>query len=307
MTKTTEHTTQTTEALNELLEQVAQGTELHFESGLCGDWTLMVRQPQKVAFHVVTKGNCWFGFPDSSIAPVKLSASDIIFVNKGVSHFLSESRIPSDISESDIPKYCQSDHQQYGVVCYDVESPPGANDTLFQLLPPWLILKQADQYQQLSHIIEMIRAETTQQAPGYHTVISRLSDVLTLNLLRQVIDQGQSLSGPLAALNDRQLRAVVIAVIDEPAADWSVEHLAQLAYLSVSAFAERCIKKTGLPPKKLVDQLRLQKARLLLNGSQLPLDLIAEQLGYQSATAFSRFFKKYEGLSPTDYRETSHL
>jgi len=54
MTKTTEHTTQTTEALNELLEQVAQGTELHFESGLCGDWTLMVKRPEKVAFHVVT-------------------------------------------------------------------------------------------------------------------------------------------------------------------------------------------------------------------------------------------------------------
>ena len=302
MTKTTEHTTQTTEALNELLEQAAQGTELHFESGLCGDWTLMVKWPEKVAFHVVTKGDCWFGFPDSSVAPVKLSASDIIFVNKGVSHFLSETQIPSDISESDIPQYCQLDHQQYGVVCYDVKSAPGANDTLFQLLPPWLILKQADQYQQLSHIIEMIRFETTQQAPGYHTVISRLSDVLALNLLRQVIDQGESLNGPLAALNDRQLRSVVIAIIDEPGADWSVEHLAELAYLSVSAFAERCIKKTGLTPKKLVDQLRLQRARMLLNGSQLPLDLIAEQLGYQSATAFSRFFKKYAGLSPADYR-----
>ncbi|WP_339618216.1 AraC family transcriptional regulator [Idiomarina abyssalis] len=125
-------------------------------------------------------------------------------------------------------------------------------------------------------------------------------------LLRQVIDQGESLNGPLAALNDRQLRSVVIAIIDEPGADWSVEHLAELAYLSVSAFAERCLKKTGLTPKKLVDQLRLQRARMLLNGSQLPLDLIAEQLGYQSATAFSRFFKKYAGLSPADYRQNYH-
>ncbi|WP_278355678.1 MULTISPECIES: AraC family transcriptional regulator [Idiomarina] len=99
---------------------------------------------------------------------------------------------------------------------------------------------------------------------------------------------------------------MVIAIIDEPGADWSVEHLAELAYLSVSAFAERCLKKTGLTPKKLVDQLRLQRARMLLNGSQLPLDLIAEQLGYQSATAFSRFFKKYAGLSPADYRQNYH-
>ncbi|RUO67133.1 AraC family transcriptional regulator [Idiomarina ramblicola] len=306
MTKTTEHTTQTTKALNELLEQVAQGTELHFESGLCGDWTLMAKSPEKVAFHIVTKGVCWFGVPDSSIAPIKLNTSDIIFVNKGVSHFLSETQIPSDVNQSDIPKYCQQRHQQAGVVCYDVNSAPGANDTLFQLLPSWLVLKQGNQSQQLSHIIELIRAETTEQSPGYQTVISRLSDVLALHLLRQVIGQGEKLSGPLAALNDKQLRSVVIAVIADPGADWSVEHLAEQAYLSVSAFAERCIKKTGLTPKKLIDQLRLQRACKLLNESQLALDLIADQLGYQSATAFSRFFKKNTGVSPANYRSKNH-
>jgi AraC-like DNA-binding protein len=303
MTKTTNHTTQTTEALNELLEHVAQGTELHFESGLCGDWTLMARKPEKAAFHIVTKGDCWFGVPDSQFVPVKLTASDIIFVNKGVSHFLSETQIPSAINSSDIPKYCQATHEQSGVVCYDVNSSSGTNDALFQLLPPWLILKQTEQYQQLSQIIELIRAEIIKQSPGYQTVISRLSDVLALNLLRQVIDQGESLNGPLAALNDRQLRTAITAVIKEPGADWSVEHLAELAYLSVSAFAERCVRKTGLTPKKLVDQLRLQRARTLLNSSQYPLDFIAEKLGYQSATAFSRFFKKYTGFSPADYRQ----
>ena len=128
-------------------------------------------------------------------------------------------------------------------------------------------------------------------------MISRLSDVLSLNLLRQVIDEDESLRGPLAALSDRQLRTVIMAVINEPGADWTVERLAELAYLSVSAFAERCIKKTGVTPKKLVDQLRLQRARIMLSSSQLSMDLIAEQLGYQSATAFSRFFKKYAGLS----------
>lgn len=306
MTKTTGNPTQTTEALNELLEQVARGTELHFESGLCGHWTLIANEPGKVAFHVVTNGDCWLGLPGSSVEPIKLSASDIIFVNKDVSHFLSKTQIPSDINESDIPKYCQRDHEQSGVVCYDVNSAPGANDTLFQLLPPWLILKQADQHQQLSHIIELIRAEAINQSPGYQTVISRLSDVLSLNLLRQVIDERESLRGPLAALSDRQLRTVIMAVINEPGADWTVERMAELAYLSVSAFAERCIKKTGATPKKLVDQLRLQRARILLNSSQLSMDIIAEQLGYQSATAFSRFFKKYAGLSPAEYRHQTH-
>ncbi|WP_287796707.1 helix-turn-helix domain-containing protein [Idiomarina sp.] len=45
---------------------------------------------------------------------------------------------------------------------------------------------------------------------------------------------------------------------------------------------------------------------MMLSSSQLSMDLIAEQLGYQSATAFSRFFKKYAGLSPAEYRHQTY-
>lgn len=45
-----------------------------------------------------------------------------------------------------------------------------------------------------------------------------------------------------------------------------------------------------------------QRARMLLKNTQLSLELIAEQLGYQSATAFSRFFKRYEGVPASSYR-----
>ena len=49
--------------------------------------------------------------------------------------------------------------------------------------------------------------------------------------------------------------------------------------------------------------LRLKRARFLLRNTQLPIYAIADQVGYSSQFAFSRFFHKAMGLSPTGYRE----
>ncbi|MTJ00988.1 AraC family transcriptional regulator [Idiomarina piscisalsi] len=302
MTETTEQPTKTTGTVDALLNQVAQGTEFHFQSGLCGDWTLMAEEPEKAALHLITEGNCWFGFPSSQAAVTELHAGDIIFVNQGISHFLSDQPIPTPISESDIPNFCQPEHQQNGVVCYDINSPSQTTDAVFRLLPPWVILNQEHQANEMRALIKMIRVETKAGQPGSQAIVQRLSDVLAIHLLRAVITSHQELKGPLAALQDRHLKTLVLTIIDEPGGDWSVETMAEKVYLSPSAFADRCQKQTGMAPKKLVDQLRLQRARMLLTNTTLSLELIAEQLGYQSATAFSRFFKRYQGVSASHFR-----
>lgn len=303
MTEIPEQVTKTTDTVDALLNQVAQGTEFHFQSGLCGDWTLMAKKPQKAALHLVTEGDCWFGFPSKHTDITELHAGDVIFVNQGISHFLSYSPIPNDIAEHEIPAFCESEHQQNGIVCYDINSPSQITDTVFRLLPPWVILSRNCQANEMQSLISMIQTETKHGEPGSQTIIQRLSDVLAIHLLRAVISGHKELTGPLAALQDRYLRGLVLAIIDEPAGDWSVEMMAQKVFLSPSALADRCHKQTGMAPKKLVDQLRLQHARMLLSNTELPLDLVAEQLGYQSATAFSRFFKRYAGISASQYRE----
>ncbi len=303
MTKAPEDTTKTPDGLDDLLNQVAQGTEFHFQSGLCGDWTLLAQHQEHAAIHLVTEGDCWVGFSADKNDSIALHGGDVIFVNQGISHFLSRSPIAGPSSAADIARYCQVEHQQHGVVCYDIHSPSATTDTVFRLLPPWIILNQHQQADTLQSVISMIRAETKQASAGAQAVIQRLSDVLAIHLLRAVIMENKELTGPLAALKDKHLKTLVLAIIDEPGGDWTVDNMAKLVFLSSSAFAERCHKLLGLAPKKLVDQLRLQRARSLLRSSTLPLELVAEQLGYQSANAFSRFFKKYAGVSASDYRQ----
>ncbi|HOB22718.1 MAG TPA: helix-turn-helix domain-containing protein, partial [Bacillota bacterium] len=63
-------------------------------------------------------------------------------------------------------------------------------------------------------------------------------------------------------------------------------------------------EQTGKTIFEHLGYLRLKKAQFLLRNTQLPIYSIAEQVGYSSQFAFSKFFRKAMGISPTSYRES---
>ncbi|MDP4527684.1 AraC family transcriptional regulator [Alkalimonas delamerensis] len=306
MTKTPALSTETPEPLEQLLAQLAFGSELHFESGFCDHWNLLTTKSSKAALHVVTQGQLWMAIPGRLQEQVLLEAGDAIFFSHSFRHWLSDEPVDEHTNEVDFANFCVPDHVERGLVCYDiaVESPLTAN--LFQVMPDYIHLPANQQSGRLSPLIQLIRQEAQARQPGYQAAISRLSDVVVLHLLRQVLSDDSMQQGLLAALKDPALRRVVLAIMDEPGADWTVETMAALAFLSKSAFAERCHKVMAMTAKSLLDELRLQRCRYLLIHSELSLELIAEQIGYQSATAFIRFFKQHETLSPGEFRALHH-
>lgn len=61
-------------------------------------------------------------------------------------------------------------------------------------------------------------------------------------------------------------------------------------------------RATGLSPKKYQTRARLVHAGRLLRGTDLPIGVIAEQVGFKSIFSFSRRFRKLLGISPSEYR-----
>lgn len=57
-----------------------------------------------------------------------------------------------------------------------------------------------------------------------------------------------------------------------------------------------------ITPKKYLSQLRLRKAKELLTQTDDPIYIIANSVGFPDSLAFSKFFKKLEGKSPSAYR-----
>lgn len=87
----------------------------------------------------------------------------------------------------------------------------------------------------------------------------------------------------------------------------TVEMLAKKASLSVSRF--HCIFKTltNTSPLQYLNQRKIQEAEKLLFTTTLSIAEIAAHLNYSCQFCFSRSFKKYTGISPSEFRNNKNL
>ncbi len=83
----------------------------------------------------------------------------------------------------------------------------------------------------------------------------------------------------------------------------SVECLARQARMSARTFLRRFKAATGLTPTIYLQNLRIEKARGLLERTRLPIGEVAWRVGYKDSSAFSRVFKEITGLKAGRYRE----
>ena len=98
-----------------------------------------------------------------------------------------------------------------------------------------------------------------------------------------------------------------------PAISYIVEHLtddidcgmlARLCHLSSSQFYNLFREEYKTSPLAYRDLLLMQKATILLQD-MLSITEVADILGFESVSYFSRFFKKHSGVSPLKYQQMS--
>src|SRR5690606_29420780 len=94
---------------------------------------------------------------------------------------------------------------------------------------------------------------------------------------------------------------------------WAMEHLDQPLTLrdlaakesmSVRTFTRRFRDEVGVSPLQWLTQQRIQRARQLLEETDLPVDRIAEAAGFGTATSLRQHLQNALGVSPSAYRNT---
>ncbi len=93
--------------------------------------------------------------------------------------------------------------------------------------------------------------------------------------------------------------------------EWAAEHYAdpspvaamtRLSGLPERTFMRRFEKATGLSPLQYVHSLRLEEAKQMLETGDLPIEAIAQEIGYEDASFLARMFRRKVGLTPAEYR-----
>jgi AraC family transcriptional regulator len=107
---------------------------------------------------------------------------------------------------------------------------------------------------------------------------------------------------PTGCLHPRMLARLKAHIDANIEASLSMTELAELTGLSTSHFA-RCFRKSvGLPPHSYVKRRRVERARELLTGTDLPVAEIALVTGFSDQSHFTRRFREIIGVPPGAYR-----
>lgn len=99
-----------------------------------------------------------------------------------------------------------------------------------------------------------------------------------------------------------QVRRVTQYIEDRLAGDVSLEDLSRLLDLSTFHLCRAFKQSTGLPPHRWRHRRRIERARELLEDTDLAVTEVAAQVGYDDPSQLAAAFRKALGVSPSQYR-----
>ena len=106
-------------------------------------------------------------------------------------------------------------------------------------------------------------------------------------------------------MQDPAIARALQAIHADVRAGWTVAGLASIAGMSRSAFSARFGQVLGCAPIEYLMRWRMAIAKDALARGKKTLDRIAEEIGYESASAFSTAFRKRLGCPPGKFARDS--
>ncbi len=303
--------------LGETLHLLRLTGTLYCRSELSAPWGIELPPFEGcMMFHIVTAGSCILEVAGRE--PCELRQGSLALLPHGIGHTIRSSRSADAAPLFDIPVEQISEryeimrhggggeptHLTCGVVRFDHV----AADHLISLLPNVI---QVDAWTEddgswLQSTLRFISREASELRPGGETVITRLADILVIQIIRSWIDSEEHAEGGwLAALSDKQVGRALTLMHRDPAQQWTVASLAESVSMSRSAFAARFTELVGESAMRYLTHWRMRLARTQLRENNESLSVLAERVGYTSEAAFCRAYKRIFNEPPGKVRRES--
>jgi AraC-like DNA-binding protein len=300
------------DVLADILAVTRLGTTVVAQAELVPPWGLEIDPIAEAHVHVVQRGSCWLR-TSRDVRPLHLASGDVVLIRGGVGHSICDDpKTPPAPHEqvleamprrlAALPK--SRAHETTLVLCAKYLLQGTGAHPLTSLLPPLIHLpaREAERHVQLQLLLQLLRHEATDAGSGTELVIPRLVDSLLVFVVRAWL-AGQPLAGGwFGALRDAQISKALSLMHERPEVAWSLEELARQVGQSRATFARRFLELVGETPLAYLTRWRMCLAAKLLTDTPLSLEEIAPRVGYQTAAAFSRAFRRSLGNAPGQFR-----
>ncbi|UKS28626.1 AraC family transcriptional regulator [Paenibacillus sp. HWE-109] len=248
---------------------------------------------------------------------------DIIIVRRGTL-YMTEDGIPYEISENQMlvlepgkRHYSHIACQQDTLVYYlHVQHPPAqhlvpAEEIRWHAILPISTYKDHEPQEHVIYLPKFKELNTGQLWSLLDDLIelhnrSELEKMLPLQIMfGQLLIMLQNFAKSSHNQSSRQLCDDIIAYLGEQSEKpFRLEEMAKALHFSID-YISKCLKKhTGLTPLQYMNRIRIQKARNLLEHSDLSLREISLKVGIPDMNYFFRLFRKHVGMPPAKYRSS---
>lgn len=266
----------------------------------------------RVVFHMITEGECFVEVEGQPT--LRVTAGDVVLFPNGRTHrmvFAPDRRAASPSACPAAPPLrptpaAQGDGRAVTrLIRGDFACDLRVTHMLFAGLPPVIRvgIRGSSAGAWLESSIAYALGESRARRPGSEGMLVKLSELLFIEVLRIYVDACDKHDiGWLAGISDRAIDLALNSLHQQPARAWTLDELARTAGTSRSVLAERFRQLMGTTPMQYLTRWRMLLAANLLRHSNTPLTRIAENVGYQTDTAFIRAFRRELGTSPAAWR-----
>ena len=296
--------------LTDVLNRVRLSGTLLFHYELGRPWSLALPDFPDAVFHYLSRGSAIVVLQDGRA--LRMAAGNFVLIARGESHVLCSDRgtKPFPLLDLDRPpahlgvvRHGGDEKPFSAMICgYFRLSRPSRSNVL-ELLPPVLHLGPAADHHWLETILQRMVSESAVPRPGQHAVLSRITEVLFVEVLRSWMKSlGPGEGGWVGAIADPHIGKALQLIHERPERPWTLRELALSAGLGRSAFSARFTRLVGQPMHRYLVARRMDEAALMLQSRDDSIARIAARVGYETTAAFSKAFRRRHGISPGSYR-----
>lgn len=296
--------------LAQVLDRVRLSGTLLFHFELGHPWHLELPARPYALFHYLSQGSATLALGQGQ--EIQMTEGDFVVITRGEPHVFYSDRRAKPLPIVDIDR----SSPRLGVVRHGSRTKPLSTlicgnftvsrplyGSVLEILPPVLLLKPTVDGGWLEAILRRMVSESALERPGQSVALSRLTEVLFVEVLRSWIaslSPGQG--GWLGAISDPHIGPALKLIHENPERPWTLSDLGHRVGLGRSVFSARFTRLVGQSMHRYVIERRMAEAAFLLEASDEPIARIASRVGYETAAAFSKLFHRHHGLSPGRYR-----
>lgn len=273
-----------------------------------GEWAIRFPAPDKLKFFASVRGSCWLRI-EGETGDVLIEPGDVLLLTAPRTFTMA-----SDLGLEPLDAYSVFQGRTSPIIALGggeevlqigghIRLDPAYAPMLAEALPPLVHVRgETPEAQVMRWILDRMVEESQGGRPGAGLVTTQLAHLLFVHILRaHLATSGPLKAGWLRVAADRRLAPALRLMHAEPGTPWRLDQLARATAMSRTVFASTFKAVAGIAPLAYLAEWRMRLAQHALRRGDIPVTVLARDLGYASESAFSHAFKRIVGVSPSRY------